>query len=200
MKSLTQNIEIELKNILTKQEFNQVKNYFQFHDSDFFKQENHYFDTNDFALKKAGSALRIRQKNNAYELTLKQPYKDGLLETNETIDENTAENMFKTGVIAVDSIRTLVEEMNIDPQLMQYFGSLTTFRAETTYKDGLIVLDHSHYLNKEDFELEYEVSNRQKGQEIFTSLLSKLNIPIRNTENKIKRFYNEKYKQKAHES
>ncbi|WNS77560.1 CYTH domain-containing protein [Bacillus sp. DTU_2020_1000418_1_SI_GHA_SEK_038] len=197
MKNLSQTIEIELKNILTKNEFNKLKNYLHFNDENFFTQENHYFDTKDFALKKAGCALRIRTKNNRFELTLKQPYRDGLLETNENITEEMAENMFHSGKIMVESIRLLIEEMNIDPNLIKYFGSLTTNRAETDYKDGLIVLDHSFYLNKEDFEIEYEVSNREKGMEVFSALLLHLEIPIRKTDNKIMRFYNEKYNQQT---
>lgn len=194
---MSQSIEIELKNILTKQEFNKLIKFFQFNDENFFTQENHYFDTKDFALKKAGCALRIRRKNNRYELTLKQPYGDGLLETNEHLTDEMAENMFQTGKTMVESIRNLIEGMKIDPNLMQYFGSLTTNRAETAYKNGLIVLDHSYYLNKEDFEIEYEVSNREKGLEVFSELLLHLDIPIRKTDNKIMRFYNEKYNQQA---
>lgn len=197
MKNVAQNIEIELKNMITQQEFHTLRSFFQLNDKDFFTQENHYFDTVDFALKKAGCALRIRKKNHTYEMTLKQPYGDGLLETNEQIDERSAEQIFKSGSILIEPIRSLLIEMNIDPDLIQYFGSLKTIRAEVEYKEGLIVLDHSYYLNKEDFELEYEVSNRQTGTEVLSALLKTLNIPFRKTENKIMRFYNQKYKQQT---
>ncbi|MDR4271954.1 CYTH domain-containing protein, partial [Bacillus pumilus] len=50
-------------------------------------------------------------------------------------------------------------------------------------------------LNKEDFEIEFEVDDRKEGQMVFLNLLQQLNIPVRKTENKIKRFYNEKYRQ-----
>ena len=51
-------------------------------------------------------------------------------------------------------------------------------------------------LKKEDYELEFEVSNREKGEIYFTELLSTLKIPVRKTKNKVRRFYEEKYKQK----
>ncbi|MBS4188894.1 CYTH domain-containing protein [Bacillus sp. FJAT-49705] len=194
---MSQNLEIEFKNIITKQEFEKLKNYFQLKNDHFFTQENHYFDTKEFALKQRGCALRIRQKDNKYELTLKQPYQDGLLETNEWIDPLSVEKMFQTGEVINMPIRSLIKKMNIDLSQIQYFGSLTTNRAERVYEHGLIVLDHSYYLNKEDFEIEYEVSNRKKGQNTFFTLLKQLNIPIRETENKIKRFYNEKYNQQT---
>lgn len=86
--------------------------------------------------------------------------------------------------------------MNINPASILYFGSLRTIRAEKQIGNGLLVLDHSFYLKKEDYELEFEVSNREKGEIYFTELLSTLKIPVRKTKNKVRRFYEEKYKQK----
>lgn len=194
---MSQNIEIEFKNIVTEQEFEKLKMHFKMKDSHFFIQKNHYFDTPDFSLKKNGCALRIREKGNQFELTLKQPHPDGLLETNEELHEDSAEEIVKSGKITNQFIRDLISNMNIDLDKLEYFGSLTTKRAEIEYGQGIIVLDHSCYLNIEDYELEYEVRNREKGQMQFSELLTELEIPIRKTENKIKRFYNEKYKQQA---
>ena len=192
---MAQNIEIEFKNLITKLEFERLIKHFGLNETDFFTQENHYFDTPDFALKAQSSALRIRKKEEEYELTLKQPYQDALLETNEILDEATAEMMFKTGKITNLTIKKLIEDMEINPDEIQYFGSLTTKRAEIEYEKGLVVIDNSFYLNIEDFELEYEVSDRKDGQNKFLTLLKQLGIPIRKTENKIKRFYNIKYMQ-----
>ena len=180
--------------MITKQEFEKLMDFFQINEADFFLQENHYFDTPAFKLKENGSALRIRKKNNEYELTLKQPHADGLLETNENMSILEAEQMFRGEKLNNKTIHSLITEMNIDPQKIQYFGSLTTKRAEIEYEQGLIVLDHSWYLNNEDFELEYEVRNKEAGQKVFIALLENLQIPLRKTENKIKRFYKEKYK------
>lgn len=194
---MSQNIEIEFKNIVTKQEFEKLKAHFQVKESHFFIQKNHYFDTPDFALKENGSALRIRKKGNRYELTLKQPHPDGLLETNEDLHVDSVEEIIKSGSITNKFIRSLIAKMNINPDTLEYFGSLTTNRAEIEYGQGIIVLDHSCYLNIEDYELEYEVTNRAEGNVLFTNLLTELEIPIRKTENKIKRFYIQKYKQQA---
>lgn len=51
---------------------------------------NHYFETPDFSLKEAGSALRIRHKGETYTLTLKQPAEIGLLETHQVVTEDEA--------------------------------------------------------------------------------------------------------------
>ena len=128
-------------------------------------------------------------------MTLKQPAKDGLLETNIFLEEDIAHSMMERNIIPNNAItQILQDEFAIDASSIQYFGSLVTNRAETKYKSGLLVLDHSIYLNKEDYEIEYEVEQFKQGQKDFEELLKKLNIPLRKTDNKIKRFYNEKYK------
>lgn len=186
---MSQQIEIELKNILTKAEFIQLKQYLHFTDKDFFKQINYYFDTPHFTLKNNNQALRIREKNGHYELTLKQQAEVGLLETNEQISPSQFEQMIHTGEIPNGNIRTIVHTQLQDNETIAFFGHLTTWRAEKEYMGGLIVLDNSSYLNVEDFELEYEVSNLEIGQKHFDALLTNQAIPKRNTINKIARFY-----------
>ncbi|WP_404323695.1 CYTH domain-containing protein [Cytobacillus firmus] len=189
------NIEIEFKNMITTDEFTALMNFLNLRSEDFSEQENHYFDTPDFLLKEKGSALRIRQKYGSFELTLKQPHPEGLLETNEDLSESEAAEMIQTGKIPREQIKKSIEELGIKTDNLRYFGTLTTKRAEKEYNKGLAVLDHSRYLNKEDFEIEFEVDDRKEGQMVFLNLLQQLNIPVRKTENKIKRFYNEKYRQ-----
>lgn len=189
------NIEIEFKNMITTDEFTALMNFLNLRSEDFSEQENHYFDTPDFLLKEKGSALRIRQKYGSFELTLKQPHPEGLLETNEDLSESEAAEMIQTGKIPREQIKKSLEELGIKTDNLRYFGTLTTKRAEKEYNKGLAVLDHSRYLDKEDFEIEFEVDDRKDGQMVFLNLLQQLNIPVRKTENKIKRFYNEKYRQ-----
>ncbi|PLR97600.1 CYTH domain-containing protein [Bacillus sp. T33-2] len=192
---MSQHIEIEFKNLLKKEEFSRLQTYFKLDGSKFKKQVNHYFDTSSFSLKNAGSALRIREKGNQYELTLKQPDETGLLETSQILSGQEASAALQHSVFPEGIIKDSLANMRVDTDSLVFFGSLTTLRAEKEYENGLIVLDHSYYLNKEDFELEYEVTDAIEGLSIFNNLLEELNIPKRETDNKIKRFYNEKYKQ-----
>lgn len=192
---MSQHIEIEFKNLLTYEEFNELKQYFHIKNTDFIHQVNHYFDTSRFDLKENGAALRIREKSGSYELTLKQPAAEGLLETNQAIEETEADKMLSTGEIPEGIIKTVLKEISINLSGLQYLGALTTARAELEYKGGLLVLDHSSYLNTEDFELEYEVTDLKQGQVTFSELLNERNIPLRAAENKIKRFFNVKYTQ-----
>lgn len=190
---MSQEIEIEFKNLLTEAEFQKVKAAFQIEDKEFILQENHYFDTPQFSLKELGSALRIRKKEEQFVVTLKEPANIGLLETHQLITEEEAFAMIKTGKIKAGQIVERLLHLGVDANTLSYFGTLTTSRAEKKYRNGLLVLDHSRYLSVEDFELEYEVQDEDTGKITFAELLKNLDIPVRHTKNKIRRFYEQKY-------
>src|SRR5699024_2293642 len=88
---MSQEIEIEYKNLLTKQEFDYLLGHFPFPQNSQ-KQTNFYFETENFSLKENGAALRIREKDGHYRLTLKEPHPDGLLETHDPLTEAEAMN------------------------------------------------------------------------------------------------------------
>ncbi|WP_045519729.1 CYTH domain-containing protein [Neobacillus niacini] len=189
---MSETIEIEFKNILTKDEYETLLNTFKVEVNQIISQTNHYFDTSDFKLKELGSALRIREKNVNYEMTLKQPASVGLLETTQYLSEDEFMEATKKGILPKGIIHDRLEQLDISFNSLEYFGSLTTRRAEFPYKDGLLVLDHSFYLNSEDYEVEYEVEDFQSGQLAFQELLEQYGIPFRVTQNKIARFYQQK--------
>ncbi|WP_066395091.1 CYTH domain-containing protein [Neobacillus mesonae] len=194
---MTENLEIEFKNMLTKQEYEKLLHTFRIDEKQIFIQENHYFDTPEFALKNIESALRIRRKKDQFEMTLKQPASIGLLETNQQINKDEAAEAIQFGRLPSGKIKNILEEKGISFTAIQYFGSLVTKRVEMKYEIGLLVLDHSLYLNKEDYELEYEVKDYQTGKDAFIKLLQDNRIPERKTMNKIRRFYQEKYVQSS---
>lgn len=184
---MKQEIEIEFKNIVTKEEFHSLCHAFSI--TTFAKQVNHYFETPAFSLKNAGAALRIRYKNNTYTLTLKQPAEIGLLETHQTLTEEEANKMIETNTLINGAVSNQLENLQIPVSSLQYMGSLTTERAETTFEVGTLVFDHSFYYEHDDYEIEYEVSDEQAGQAAFSSFLKEHNILIRPTKNKVQRFF-----------
>lgn len=58
---MSQEIEIEFKNMLTKQEFKNIAA-LQLTEKDFTDQKNHYFDTDSFALKQKHLCASYPQK------------------------------------------------------------------------------------------------------------------------------------------
>ena len=192
MDLMSETIEIEFKNLLTKIEYENLLKRFNVEEKDIIKQINYYFDTPDFALKNLGSALRIREKNSNFELTLKQPAAVGLLETTQHLSENEFQAAIQHRILPKGIVQERIGQLKIAFNKIVYFGSLITKRAEFPYKEGLLVLDHSSYLKKEDYEIEYEVEDFQSGQLVFHELLKQFDIPIRKTQNKIARFYQQK--------
>lgn len=192
MELMSETIEIEFKNLLTKVEYENLLKTFNVERKDIIKQSNHYFDTPDFALKNLGSALRIREKNNSFELTLKQPAAVGLLETTQHLSRIEFQAVIQQQIFPKGIVQERIKQLKIAFNKIVYFGSLTTKRSEFPYKEGLLVLDHSFYLNTEDYEIEYEVKDFQSGQLVFQELLKQYDIPIRKTQNKIARFYQQK--------
>jgi uncharacterized protein YjbK len=192
---LSEFVEIEFKNLLTREEYDQLIKHFQVEVIQIKRQINHYFDTHSFSLKEMNIALRVRDKAGNFEMTLKQPAKIGLLETNQKLELVDAQRLLQTGILPEGEIKNKLCNLAIPVENIVYFGTLTTDRVEMDYQGGTLVFDHSSFLGVENFELEYEVSDPVAGENIFRQLLEKLEIPIRKTENKVARFYKQKYEQ-----
>src|SRR5690606_35990657 len=69
---MSQEIEIEFKNILTKDEYEKLLKEFNIEQQMIIRQTNHYFDTPDWHLRKLSSGLRIRETKSKTVCTLKE--------------------------------------------------------------------------------------------------------------------------------
>ncbi|WP_080874971.1 CYTH domain-containing protein [Oceanobacillus timonensis] len=188
---MSQEIEIEFKNLLTVQEYNQLAGDL-FSQAETIEQTNYYFETPSFDLKENGSALRIRKKNGTYTLTLKEPHPDGLLETHDKLTEKEFLSWTAGTPSEAPNVIAQLKKMSMDVAALEYLGSMVTFRKEIPYQNTLLVLDKSIYLDTEDAELELEATSKNHGEKIFNSLLENYQIPLRDTPPKIARFFNQK--------
>ena len=184
---MSTNLEIEFKNMLSESEYEQLLNHFSISEEQIWTQKNVYFDTKAFDLKRQKAALRVRIKNNTYELTLKTQAEVGLLETNQIITKADYKTLKHDHCLVHGPVYETLMELGININDLRVITDLTTKRAEVDYQDGLLVLDKSFYGEVIDFELEYEVKDYDKGLNIFNELLAKHNIPTRPAQNKIKR-------------
>ncbi|MBU8906906.1 CYTH domain-containing protein [Desertibacillus haloalkaliphilus] len=193
---MSQEIEIEVKNLITTTEFNRIVTALQLKSSDFKQQINHYFDTADFSLKRHQAALRIREKHGQAILTLKQPHSVGLLETHQQLEHSEAIHAIETGQLPDgEVVKQINDSFPINLNDLSCLGTLTTDRAELPYADGLLVIDKSTYLCITDYEIEYEGKDEQVAKQTFSTFLSEQQIPLRKTDNKIARFFKEKKNQ-----
>ncbi|HJA40853.1 MAG TPA: CYTH domain-containing protein [Firmicutes bacterium] len=187
-------LEIEIKNLLTLDEFMQLCHYFQLNEHHFTPQINFYFETQEAELKKRKAVLRIRQKENQFTLTLKQQAKHGIHEYHLTLTHREAQQIIAGEKHSkIQEILGQIQAENLHPQ---YLGQLETFRAHCSYKDGIIFLDKSNYFQHTDYEVEYEVKNYETGMKDFIQLLKKTHIEIKPVQSKTERFYHQYLKQK----
>lgn len=187
---MAQELEIEFKNMLTKEEYFQLITHFKLSEDQFHLQHNHYFETPNQDLRAVRSGLRIRQLENRNELTLKEPAKGiALTETTDVLtDEQVQQVLQHNAPIPAIEVLARLEDLQVSIEDLQKIGTLSTTRAEIMYRNGLLVFDYSQYANQEDYELEYEVQDEESGRIIFMELLAELAIPVRPATKKLARF------------
>ncbi|HEY4601927.1 MAG TPA: CYTH domain-containing protein [Cerasibacillus sp.] len=188
---MKQEIEIEFKNLLTTEEYNFLLNALPF-PKEGKEQINHYFETESFDLKSCHSALRIREKEGKFYLTLKEPYESGLLETHDSLTKNEVSQWIAGAIIPKPNTLNRLKHLNINPTELQYFGSLTTIRRQYERNGFIFVLDKSMYNGCTDYELEIEAPSYSTGKTLFLNLLEQYKIKQKTTPNKIERFFNSK--------
>ncbi|WP_142826129.1 CYTH domain-containing protein [Planococcus soli] len=185
---MTKELEIEFKNMLTKEEYTRLlKDFAAFHNGPV-TQHNHYFDTDNFQLKTQHSALRIRNKSGLFECTLKTPAPVGHYETTDKLTKEQAQRMLELKIFEAAEVSDALQKMDVSIAELKTIGTLTTHRVEFNYLEGLLVIDHSEYNGQEDFELEFEVADAETGQERFFHFLQQQEIPERPANKKIARF------------
>ncbi|MDN4492300.1 CYTH domain-containing protein [Ureibacillus aquaedulcis] len=188
---MTQELEIEFKNVLTKQQYETLLKKFQVTEEMIVRQTNHYFDTKDFQLKQLLSGLRIRETKKSIVCTLKvRTAANTHLEITDAITKEQADLMLSGKAFFADSVKTQLQDLEVPVEQLRLFGTLTTDRVEFSYKGGTIVFDHSFYLNCDDYEVEYETDEEALGEEIFENFLKENDIPKQIADKKIARFMN----------
>lgn len=112
-------------------------------------QVNYYFDSADFALSRAGSMLRVRQKNGSLKIQYKNKRRrvgDALLCDESEVETDVLPNHVDPsavfGVLPAADCRLL--------------GSLVTHRTDFAVNGAVISFDENFYLGKTDWEIEIE--------------------------------------------
>ncbi|MDN7244390.1 CYTH domain-containing protein [Planococcus shenhongbingii] len=185
---MTKELEIEFKNMLTREEYKRLLTHFHLAADDAKTQENYYFDTADFKLKEAKCALRIRKKLESFECTLKIPAPEGNFEITDPLNALQAEAIISGQSFEAAEVYAALQKLQVEPSQLIMIGKLMTHRIELSYKDGLLVLDHSEYQNTADYEVEFEVQDAKLGQQQFLEFLQLQKIPVRPADKKIARF------------
>lgn len=168
-------IEIEAKVLLKDEDYAKLAEAFK--EEVRYSQTNYYIDNDKRLLAKEGIALRIREKDGHFELTLKTPLSQGLLEKNENITEDMFKAFRDQGVFPKGDTARFLMMLDIDLKTLKILTSLTTERIDVDYEGGLLSIDRNHYSGITDYEVEFEYNNMEGSEKILGDLLAKLSIP-----------------------
>ena len=173
---MSNNIEIEAKVILSRQDYKKVFDTLKTKITDTHTQTNFYIDSQDRVLKKNDIALRIREYNRTYVLTCKTPLSEGLLEKNQELSEKVALEMINLNRFPSRGIQDFLELLDIDVSNLEVLASLTTRRNELSIDSSKISLDENTYGNKVDYEIEVEDSAMKLAEDRIEEILKPLGI------------------------
>lgn len=167
---MEENLEIEYKLLLSREQFDNLTHYYD-HLAHVYTQINTYF-TSD-ALQAKRIALRIREKENNYEMTVKTKAEGtGRKEYNLALSKDDA-CFFLEGGMKDNEITQMLKDMDIDLSKITILCRLKTVRHDIPLEGGMLSLDANYYNGQEDYEMEFELSNLEKGKKTFASLLEK---------------------------
>lgn len=176
---MANNIEIEAKVLIDEQSYKVVKNHCKDHISDFYTQTNYYIDTPKFDLRNNGIGLRVREKQNKYEITLKTPMSEGLLEKTEPISKEQFKELRDKGIFPETKIKSFIMMLGFDFKIsdLKILAHLTTERIDISTPTGTFSIDKNTYFDKTDYELEKEGNNLKEAENFLEDLCITCKIP-----------------------
>lgn len=152
---MSNTVEIEAKMLINEKEYEKVVKSLCKNGTKEIVQTNYYLDTEDLNLEHYGLGLRIREKDNLYEFTLKAPLSEGLLEKTIILSDDEFFEILN-GQNRMNSVFDFLLMLGFDINNIHVLSKLTTHRYECEYKNGILCVDKNFYDNKVDYELEFE--------------------------------------------
>lgn len=132
------------------------------------RQENRYYDTEDWQIRRQFGSMRIRTVNGMHIFTLKiRRNADTVTEYEMPVNENSL------WALHSHKVQELLKQCGITAPL-QEIGRLTTWRAKKVTEDAEICLDYNEYREQYDYEVEYEYLRPHDGLKAFQELLDQI--------------------------
>ncbi len=167
-------IEIEAKAMIGKADYERLRGLYSSYPS--YSQTNYYIDDDDFLLRREGFALRVREREGLYEMTLKTPLSQGLLEKNCAWSKATFDSFAKEGKFPDGDIKRFLTMLDIDVSTLKIKTSLSTCRVDVPYLNGKLSIDENEYSGKKDYEVELEFNNMRDAEANLKDLLERNGI------------------------
>lgn len=166
---MSNTIEIEAKALVSKKDYEKLAlKYMKF---GVYTQTNHYIDSQDGVLSKEKLALRIREKGNRFEMTLKVPLSQGLLEKNCVWAKETFKDFRDNKIFPDGDIKKMLTMLGIDTSKLGIQTSLVTDRIDVPYENGKLSIDKNCYSGLVDYEVELEHNNEGDAEKYLAQFL-----------------------------
>ncbi|MDR0832176.1 MAG: CYTH domain-containing protein [Bacillales bacterium] len=168
--------EIEVKILVSDYDFYEVCDMLGItSETTFIIQTNNYYDTSTDFLKEKQIHLRSRviEEQNSYQLTIKTPQKDGLIEINEKIDKKKLDYLNETGKLPLGELESFI---GFIPDKLVLLASLTTHRYQFDFDGGILFLDINYYNGLQDYEIEFEGKSFEHCHWVLDNLMSELEL------------------------
>ena len=185
---MSTNLEIELKSDISQEDYEKIIS--QFDSSKIYLQTNYYIDDKDLSVRYLKCGLRVRQKDDNFELTLKITQEVGRLEINQQISNKIFKKLVDRKVFPKGEVRDCLEnKLGLDIARLYVLGELKTYRLDVPYKTGLICIDKSEYNGVTDYEVECEDNSEEEAEKHLHEFLEENNIEYkRSWGTKLKKF------------
>lgn len=180
---MEKNKEVEYKILLDEKTFQQISE--SYPKQHVYTQINYYLTSDELAKKRY--SLRVREKNQTYEMTLKIPDGFAKIEHNQMITQDDLRKI-QQGQMIDNDITELLKKQHIDVASIRQELSLKTIRHDIPLTYGMLSLDENFYNGVHDYEFEFEVNNEEKGAQQFQQLLDQFHLTYtHNCDSKIAR-------------
>lgn len=184
---MSTNVEIETKAIIAEKDYLFLINKYK---RKSYVQLNYYIDSSDKPIN-SNYGIRIRYKDKQYELTLKENFKVGKLETNQIINRDVFDAFVKKNSFPLGEVKNRLTKLNVEVDKLRIIGQLKTTRTDIKYKASLISIDKNEYNLQTDYEVEAESVTLIEANKNIVEFLSINNIKfIENKKSKLERFKN----------
>lgn len=181
--NMEKNKEIEYKILLDEATFQRLVD--DFPDAHVYTQTNYYLTS--AALDQRLFSFRMREKEGSYEMTLKTPLANGRMEHNIDITADAFQKV-RDGYMPDNEITQILISEGIALDDIKQAYSLKTIRHDIPLTYGMLSLDENFYLDRHDYEFEFEINDEENGPKQFEELLQKYHLTYQeNTPSKIKR-------------
>lgn len=174
---MSNSMEIEAKMLLSEKDYTMLALSIIKYKPRIMEQTNYYLETKDLKLQSYGLGLRIREKNNKYELTLKAPLSEGLLEKNCEISKEEFTEILK-GKNQKNDTFDFLTILGFDINDIHVICSLTTYRIECDYDGGVLCVDKNTYGDVVDYELEMEHDSMEHAIQKLKQFCEESHVPF----------------------